>query len=168
MAQSETLRSESDFMRLYVPLFHRRFAMSYFREERCIEYFISSRRATETISTALIFSFNPSAKDLHVSRFHPELYLQSESKYMSAVCFYLLVHHCADVFRLDETCHISLETVPIVSDRFYCRLRDFNFHIHKNGLGNVVELTSDIIRLPVDTTMIKTHAFSEFEMPFMK
>jgi hypothetical protein len=155
-------------MRSQVPLFLRRFSLSYFREGACIEYFINRWSAAETISYSLIFSYNPTTKDLHVSRFYPELYLESNPKYMSAACFYLLIHHCADFYALDDSCHISLETVPTISSGFYCRLKDFNFHISKLGLGDVVELVSDIIRLPVDTSMIKEHVFHEDEVPFMK
>jgi hypothetical protein len=56
----------------------------------------------------------------------------------------------------------------MISDSFYMKLKDFNFHIDKPSLGNVVELTSDITRLPIDTSMIKEHIFCEDEIPFMK
>lgn len=151
-----------------IPLFLQHFTLSYFKEDRCIEYFINRRSSRETISSSLIFSYNPSANDLHVSRFYPELYRESNPKYMSAVCFYLVIHHCADSYSLDDTCHISLETLPSISDAFYLKLKDFNFHVDKFGLGNVVELTSNIIRLPVDTSMIKEHILSEGEIPFLK
>jgi hypothetical protein len=150
------------------PLFLRRFTLSYFKEGHCIEYFINRRSTRESISSSLVFAYNPITKDLHVSKFHPELYLQPNSKYMSAVCFYLLIHHCADSYSLDDACHISLETVPTISDGFYRKLKDFNFHVHKFGLGNVVELFSDIMRLPVDTGMINEHIFPEGEIPFLK
>jgi len=162
------IRSESDFILTNVPLFLRRFTLSYFKEGRCIEYFIKRRSTTEMISSSLVFSYNPIKKDLHVSRFYPMLYLQSNPKYMSAVCFYLLIHHCADSYSLDESFHISTETVPIICDGFYKKLKDFNFHVNKYGLGNVVELTSDITRLPVDTSTIKEHIFQEHEIPFLK
>ncbi len=162
------MRFESKFMRTKVPLLLQRFTLAYFKEGPCIEYFINRRCSTETISYSLIFSYNPIKKDLHVSRFHPELYLQSNPKYLSAACFYLLIHHCADSYSLDDSCHISLETVPMISDGFYKRLRDFNFQVNKSGLDNVVELISEIIRLPVDTKMIKEHIFREGEVPFLK
>lgn len=165
---SITARPESNFMLENIPLFFERFSLTYFREDSCIEYFINRRRSVDIISSALIFSYNPQKKDLHVSRFHPELYVRSNSKYLSAACFYLLIHHCAAVFALDDTCHISLETVQKVSDSFYQKLGDFNFSVCKHGLGNVVELVSDIIRSSVDTRMIKTHIYPPDEIPFMK
>jgi hypothetical protein len=165
---SITARSESDFMLTNIPLFFERFSLSYYKEGSCIEYFINKRHSSDIISSALIFAYNLQKKDLHVSRFHPELYLLSNSKYLSAVCFYLLIHHCAAVFTLDNTCHISLETVQKVSDSFYKKLGDFSFNVSKHRLGNVVELASGIIRSSVDTSMIKTHIYRSDEVPFMK
>ena len=168
MKFSQDLRSESAFMLTNVALLLQRFALSYFKEGLCIEYFIHNRFSSETISHSLVFSFNPQAKDLHVSRFYPELYLQSNPKYLSAACFYLLVHHFANAYSLDNACHISLETVPTVSDTFYKKLKDFNFRVNKLDLGNVVALVSDMIRIPVDTHMIEEHIFDEDEVPFLK
>ena len=168
MNSSPAKRAESRFLIMNIPLFFRRFDLSYFKEGACVEYFINRHLSEETISSSLIFSYNRMAKDLHVSRFYPELYLQSESKYLSAVCFYLLIQHCAASYALDDACHISLETVPNVSESFYKKLRDFDFHVDKSGLGNVVELVSDINPLPVDTSMIREHVFQEGEIPFLK
>jgi len=151
-----------------VPLFLKRFTLSFFKEGNCIEYFINENSSIEIISSSLIFSCNPITKDLHVSRFYPELYLQTNPKYMSAVCFYLLIHHFADIYSLDNDCHINLETVPTVNDNFYGKLKDFNFHIDKSRLGNVVELMSDIIRLPINTSMIREHVLENGEIPFLK
>ncbi|RJP81862.1 MAG: hypothetical protein C4522_03780 [Desulfobacteraceae bacterium] len=159
---------ESKFMLANGPLFNSRFAISYFRESSCIEYFIKNRISSETISSSLVFSYNPTKKDLHVSRFYPELYLQSAPRYMSSVCFGFLINHCAEIYCLDGACHISLETVPTVCDNFYRKLKDFNFHVIKYGLGNVVELESDINRLFLDTSLIMKHIYGEDEVPFMK
>jgi hypothetical protein len=151
-----------------IPLFFERFCLSYYRESLCIEYFISNLFSSEAISSALIISYNPQKKDLHVSRFYPELYLLPGTKYLSAVCFYLLVQHCAAVFALDKKCYISLETVQNVSNGFYRKLGDFNFIVSKHGIGNVVELISGINITAVDTSMIKVHIYKADEIPFMK
>ena len=159
---------ESKFMSEKVPLLLARYALSYFQEGPCIEYFISRRFCTETISSDLVFSYSPAKKDLHVSRFYPELYHECNSKYLSAACFYIIVQHCASIYRLDEFCRISLETIPSIGDNFYGKLKDFNFHVHKRCLGNVVELTSKLVRAPVDTSMIGEHIFGKGEIPFLK
>lgn len=162
------IRPESQFMRTNVPLLLRRFSLFYFKERSCIEYFVNSRFSEETISSSIIFSFDREKGDLHVSRFYPEIYRQPNPKYMSAACFYLLIHHCADTFCLDDASHISLETVPVVSDRFYRKLRDFDFHVERFQLGSVVELFSDLMRRSVDTSMIEEYVFPDGEIPFLK
>ncbi len=168
MTGSVTTTPESIFMLKNIPLFFERFCLSYYREGSCIEYFISNLFSSETISSALIISYNPQNKNLHVSRFYPELYLLPNTKYLSAACFYLLIQHCTRIFTLDDKCHISLETVQNVSDRFYRKLGDFNFFVSKNGIGNVVELVSEVNRSTMDTSMISAHIYQPGEIPFMK
>jgi hypothetical protein len=155
-------------MAVNIPLFLGRFSLSYIQESTCVEYFIKHRSSDKTISSALIFSCGLNKNDLHVSRFYPELYKQPHSKYMSAVCFYLLIHHCVKLFSMDGFSHISIETVPEISDGFYRKLGDFNFCVVKLGLGNVVELISDLRRLPVDISMIGKHRFETDEIAFLK
>lgn len=87
---------------------------------------------------------------------------------MSAACFYLLIQHCAQTFSVDDSCRITLETVPVTSDGFYCRLKDFHFHVTRHGLGNTVELESDLIRTPIHKDVLKKHMFEEGKLPFMR
>lgn len=154
-------------MTTHVPPFLDRFGLTFFREDSCIEYFLTEIGSMTLISYSLVLSYSRTANRLHVSRFHPELFLQPASRYMSAVCFYLMIHHCAAEYNLDDASCISLETRPDIHARFYRRLKDFNFHIDKKGLGDVVELVSEFRLLPVDTTMIKASVFSADESPFL-
>lgn len=151
-----------------IPLFFERFGLSYFREGACIEFFINPSNSPDIISSALILSYDARKKDLHVSRFYPELYRLPDSKYMSATCFYLLVQHCINVFVLDDASHISLETIEETSDRFYRKLGDFNFTVIKHGLGSVVEMMSGIMKPHLDTSMITVHIYGSGEIPFLK
>lgn len=168
MTLSSNIQTGSIFMLTNIPLFLKRFTLSYIKESACIEYFINDRATRETISFALIFSCNPINRNLHVSRFYPEIYSQPGSRYLSAVCFYLLIHHCAKIYALDDTCRITLETVPSVSNCFYRKLKDFNFREHNCGLGNVVQLTSNIMRLSVDTSMIQQQLYHGKDILFLK
>ena len=152
-----------------IPLFLKRFSLSYYKEGSCVEYFINdTRNMADMISSALILSYNSQIKDVHVSRFYPELHNLPDSRYLSAACFYLMIHHFVHVFALDNSCHISLETVQDVSDNFYSKLRDFNFLIRKHGVGSNVELISDLIKSNVDTSMIMQHLLEPGEIPFLK
>jgi hypothetical protein len=159
---------ESQFIPTYLPVFLQRFGMEYYREELCIEFFVNERLTGCPISSSIVLSYNASQNDLHVSRFHPELYLEPNSKYMSAVCFYLVIQHSAASFAVSHACHISLETVPLIFDGFYKKLKDFDFHIDRYGLGSVVELVSDINRHSMDTGIITKHTYNPGEIPFMK
>ena len=161
------MRIESPFIRRNLDLLLRRFALTYNREDFCLEYFILRQNSREIISHSLVFSYNPAIRDLHVSRFHPCLYVETDSKYLSAACFYLLIHHCANMFFLDDSCRISLETVPQIYETFYHRLKDFSFAIGNRGLGNVVGLVSAITRSGVDTSMIEKHVFPNGETAFL-
>ncbi len=87
---------------------------------------------------------------------------------MSAVCFYLIIQHSSGLFAVPHACHISLETVPLICNGFYKKLKDFDFHVNRYGLGNVVELESTISKCSRDTSMIMEHHYSPGEIPFMK
>ncbi len=161
-------RLASEFMIANIPRLLGRYCLSCCKEGFCAEYFINRRVSDELISTALVLSYNPGAKDLHVSRFYPELRSQADCKFLSAACFYLMIHHFADTYGLDDSCHISLQTQPDISHDFYERLADFDFHIRKHGLGNVVEVESDFFKTLVDTRGVAEHVLAEGEVPFMK
>ena len=168
MNTSPIIQSKSKFMLKHIPVFLERFFIEYYKEGSCIEYFVNDRKTGTTISSSIVLAFNLLKNDLHVSRFHPELYPEINSKYMSAVCFYLTIQHSTASFSLNNTCHISLETIPAIGDGFYKKLKDFNFHVSKYGLGDVVELVSDISRCSIDTSIIKEHIFSSGETPFLR
>jgi len=168
MKSPEDTQVESGFMFKYIPIFFQRFRLEYYREEYCIEFFVNEKTTGNTISASIVLSYNPSNDELHVSRFHPELYLEPDSKYMSAVCFYLIIQHSSGIFSVTSACHISLETVPYICDEFYKKLKDFNFYINRRGLGNVVELESDMRKYATDTSMIIEHIYGPSEIPFMK
>ena len=58
--------------------------------------------------------------------------------------------------------------IPDVCRDFYEKLADFDFHVCKKGLGNVVGVASDLRRMPVDTSAVEEHMLEEGEIPFMK
>lgn len=165
---SPTIQLQSEFMGKFIPVFLERFVIDYYKEDSCIEYFVNNKSTNSTISSSIVLSLNAFKNDLHVSSFHPELHLEENSKYMSAVCFYLIIQHCSTLFSLNNACYISLETIPDIADSFYKKLKDFNFHLNRYELGNVVRIVSNIGRCPMDTSSIKEHIFSSGEIPFMR
>jgi hypothetical protein len=157
---------ESEFMVQNVPRFLGRFDLTYNREDYCIEYFISRHLNCKKFSYALVVSFDKIRKQLHVAKFCPQLTKRADSKYLSSVCFHLMVYHSVNFFQLDSYCHITLKTQIKTYDDFYKKLKDFNFHRLKKDIGGVVELISDIKPLIVKTDMIVQHIFQNNEIPF--
>ncbi len=146
--------SDSLFMRFNIGILLNRYDFSFCREDRCIEYFIMDKIKVEDISKALIMSLDLFKKNIHVAKFYPELYKQLNSKYMSAACFYLLIHHFGQYFHLDGSYHIDLETTPCVFHEFYEKLKNFHLHITNFGLGNTVNVLSDYTPVQIDTGLI--------------
>jgi hypothetical protein len=146
--------SEPLFMKINIETLLSRYDFSFCREDRCMEYFIMDKKKLEDVSKALIMSLDLFKKNIHVAKFYPELYKQLNSKYMSAACFYLLVHHFGQYYHLDKTYHIDLDTTPCVFHRFYEKLKEFHLHITNFGLGNTVNVMSDYTPVQLDLSLI--------------
>lgn len=142
------------FMEIQVPAFFRRFSLSYRKDGRCIEYFLYSREKKHEISTSLIVSYDVYAKAINVSKFYPEIYKESFSRYMSAACFFMMMHHAAGLFDIHCDCSICLETRAMVFKSFYQRLKDFDFIIHQCRISDNCNVRGRYHDFPVETGMI--------------
>ena len=167
MAQKPFSDPNSQFMTAQVPRFLKRFGLSFYEEGLCTEYYIEANKTHQTISSALILSQNTFANNLHVSRFYPELFKLSGTKYMSAVAFYLMIHHFSQTHHLNPQCRISLDTTNAVFERFYSHLKDFNFHICRQMVGGNVALISDYCHDAISLAMISYHALRPEEQAFL-
>ena len=156
---------ESPFMKHNIPRLLDRYDLSYYKEDDCVEYFITEKGTAEQMSYAIVFSLNRHSKEIHVSRFCPELYKQIESKFLSAACFYLLIHHFAGIYHLDKGYSISLETRPATFERFFSRLKDFNLR-NKVQLGETVAVLGDYSTSDVDTSMIEKKIIEDGDLAF--
>ncbi|SLM29431.1 conserved hypothetical protein [Desulfamplus magnetovallimortis] len=144
------------FMELHAPAFFRRFSLSYFMDGSCIEYFLYSQEKKVEISKELILSHDNFSHALNVSKFYPEIFREPLSKYMSAICFSLMIHHAAGIWGLKSDTFISLETRSNVFETFYSRLLDFDFTIKYRRQSDNYSLRG-IYHLPsikIDTSMI--------------
>lgn len=157
----------SRFMKKNVPRLLNRYRISYFQEDDCIEYFITDKASEEQISYALVLSLNRTSKEIHVSKFYPELFKQKESQYLSAVCFCLLIHHFGHCHHLTTDYNISLDTRPATYERFFARLQDFHFRLKRLDLCQTAQILSDYEPLEVDTTMIEHRIGDGSEIPFL-
>jgi hypothetical protein len=157
---------ESRFMRRNVPRLLHRYDISYFKEENCVEYFIANKATTTQISYAIVLSLNENAREIHVSRFYPEFYKHRNTRFLSAACFYLVIHHFAHVYHLAGDYSISLDTRPATYDRFFSRLKDFDFHIANTKFCQTAELLSKYLPVDVNTSMISEKIVGNEEVPF--
>jgi hypothetical protein len=147
--------AESDFTRKHVQRLLSDYTIAYSRGDHGNEYFISSKQTQKRISYALKLIYYSPENRLHVSKFCPMLFRQPDSKNLSAACFYLLIHHFASNYPTDGIRGISLKTDQRTFEKFYARLKEFDFYIYKEGLGDTVEIHSNYTPRPADTSMIE-------------
>ncbi len=145
---------EPSFMEIQIPAFFQRFSLSYAKDGACIEYFLYSKEKKYEISTALIVSHDVYAKAINVSKFYPEIYRESLPRYMSAVCFFMMMHHAAAMFDIHCDCNICLETRCQVFESFYQRLKDFDFVIHHHRISENCNVRGCYHDFPVEIAMI--------------
>lgn len=142
------------FMEIHAPAFFQRFSLSYKNDGASIEYFLYSKKKKHKISTGLIVSHDVSSNSMNVSKFYPEIYKESIPKYMSAACFFLMMHHAAGVFGIHSDCNISIETKHLVFESFYQRLKDFDFVVHRHHVSKDCNVRGCYHDFPVETAMI--------------
>jgi len=126
---------ESIFAKEKILLLLNRYALSYYKEDNCVEYFITDKDTGEQISYAVTFSLNTYSNRIHVGKFWPELYKQIDSKYLSAACFYLLIHHFAHIYHLPYEYRLCLETRPATNKFFFFETQ--GFWTSHQGVSNV-------------------------------
>ena len=158
---------ESDFAKKNVARLLSRYDLSYYKEDKCIAYFITDKTTNEEISYAIVFSLNRDSKELHVSRFCPELYKQVASKYLSAACFYLLIHHFGNIYHLGKDYSISLDTLTATYNAFFSRLKDFTLRMKGLKCSKTTEVLGKYPVLNVDTSMIVNKTKGDEEIPFL-
>ena len=149
---------DNNFLNQQIPRLNNRFLLSFSREDTCMEYFLCNRHTGKQISKTLIVSHEVFSGSLYVSRFYPELYRQINCKYLSAACFYLIVHHAASAFQLLDKCRVNLETDKTVFLQFYSRLQDFNFYIRYARPVDKVYLTGNYPKNALYTDLVRSNA----------
>jgi hypothetical protein len=120
-----------------------KYFISCLSQDFCNNYFIKDKITNEVISRELVLTLDKFSKEIHVSRFYPELKLQPKCKYFSAACFYLLVQHFAMDKKLDDKYHVSLDCTPEVFSSFYTKLLDFHFTDTHKSPGRSICAVSD-------------------------
>lgn len=153
-------KDEIKFIQKHIQRLLNHYTLSYCRKDNYTEYFITNKQTNRRISYALKLSYYHPTNRLHVAKFCPMLSQQPDSKYLSAACFYLLIHHFIQTYQLGGIYGVSLKTDKKTFETFYARLKGFNFHIHKQGLGKIVEIHSDYMPVSVDTSRVAKLLFA--------
>lgn len=156
----------SGFIRKTLSRLLDRYSISYLAEGDCIEYFLTDKKTNEQVSQNLVLSLNRFARQIEIIRFYPELNKQPDTKYFSAACFYLLVHHCARYFGISSNHKIFVRTQPQIFTRFYKSLLDFNFY-PKFEIANTIDLLSDFTETDIDTSIIDEKTADPEALRFM-
>ncbi|MFP4474111.1 MAG: hypothetical protein ACLFOY_01035 [Desulfatibacillaceae bacterium] len=144
----------SEFINRTLSRLLERYDVTCILEGDCAEYHLMDRGTGEEISEALVLSLNRFANRIEVIRFYPRLNLQSDAKYLSAACFYLLVHHFAHAMGLPGDYTVFVRTTHEVFGRFYQSLLDWEFHRVGTSLCDTVDIVSEYHDTGVDTDMV--------------
>lgn len=137
------------FMQIQVKRLLERYFLTFVRQDTCMEYFLRDVNTRALVSLNLILSHDRFSKGIYISKFYPRLFLEAQPRFLSAACFFLMVHHSAGVFSLPDRCRISLETEEKVFVDFYSRLVDFHFTIACHRPANRVCLNGYYPCLPI-------------------
>ena len=164
--QPQAAGPASEFIQKTIPRFLARYTIRYLAEGDCIEYFLTDKKTNDEISQNLVISLNRFARQIEIIRFYPELNQQPGTKYFSAVCFFLLVHHFARHHGISNNYKIFVRTQPEIFTRFYKSLIDFNFY-PKFEIANTIDLLSDFTKTDVDTSIINEKILAPNELGFM-
>jgi len=141
-------------MTSHLPDFLSHYGLCFSIDETQLEYFIYQKKTELDISCSLTVNFKNMEGQIEVMTFYPGLCRHPGTRYLSAVCFFMVMQHCAHFHNIERDCLIHLNTRKAVFDCFYASLKDFNFRILSYGEEDQVDIESQFVPLPVDTSMV--------------
>jgi len=144
----------SPFMVSHLPDFLDRFGISFSVDGPQLEYFVYEKKSGLDISCSLTFSLDAATGRITVMTFYPGICLLQGCRYLSAVCFFLILQHFARFHHITADCGILLKTRRGVFDAFYALLGDFDFHVLLGGEEDSVDIRGRFLPLAMDISMI--------------
>ena len=163
MATQQPSPQVSAFMTTNLPVFFDLYGVSFCVDGPQLEYFVFEKKYGVDISCSLTLSFDPFGSQIKVMTFYPGIYLHPGSRYLSAVCFFLVLQHFANFHHVAaKACRICLHTKQPVFDNFYALLKDFDFHVLLHGEDGYVDIESSFLALGIDTSMILERALVDY------
>jgi len=144
----------SPFIILHLPDFLDKFGITYSNNSTQLEYYIYSKKTGLNISCSLTLSYDEALGQINIETFYPRLHVYPETRFFSAVCFYLIIQHFANFHQIKYDCCISLNTNKIIFKTFYRLLKDFDFSIKYSGRDGHVNIVSHFSTSKIDTSVI--------------
>ena len=145
----------SAFISENTPQLFDRFSLSYQQEFSCVDYFIHDIDSGCRISKEILFTLDRFESRIVVSRFYPELSRLTNSKFLSATSFYLMIHHFINILHVPSSFDIYLNAKPAVFKNFYEKLKDFSFTVQGSKKEKYWNILSSVAGTKVDTSMIR-------------
>jgi len=145
----------------HLPEFIERFGINYTIDGPQLEYFVYEKKTNLDISCSLTVCFGAAAGEIRMMTFYPGLCLQHGCRFLSAVCFFLVMQHFANFHHIESECRILINTRQGVFDTFYAMLKDFDFHLVICGEDDRVDIQSRFLPLGMDTSMISERALAD-------
>ncbi|MCB2184222.1 MAG: hypothetical protein KQH63_19525 [Desulfobulbaceae bacterium] len=137
-----------------IPLFLQRFGISFTVEGSQITYCVYEKASGKDVSCSLEICIDHPAQRINVLMFYPGLSQLLDTHYFSAACFFLVIYHFAQYFKVSADYTIHLETKVHTFNSFYARLKDFDFQILHRISDTDVELSCHFCPLVFDTSVI--------------
>ncbi|MFC1843983.1 hypothetical protein ACFLZ5_04260 [Thermodesulfobacteriota bacterium] len=150
-------------MASHLPEFFDHFGIDYTIDGPQSEYFVYNIKDHLDISCSLTLNFDEAAGQINFMTFYPGIFLQKECRYLSAVCFFLVIHHFANFHHIGPGCQILFDTRQEIFDAFYAHLKDFDFHVLACTEKDRVNVQSLFIPMAIDTSMIIERALADKE-----
>jgi hypothetical protein len=142
--------------------FFNNFGISFSIDGPQLEYFVFMKETGIDISCSLTLGFDDPPGGIDVMTFYPGLNLHPNTRYLSAVCFFMVMQHFANFHHIGVNCRIHLNTCRDVFDSFYSLLGDFDFHVMLGGAaGNMINIESQFLPLNIDTSMFDLRALPD-------
>jgi len=145
----------SAFMVSHIPDFFDRFGISFTIDGPQFEYYVYEKKTGQDISCSLTVNFDKAARQINVMTFYPGLCQQQAPRYLSAVCFFVVMQHFGNFYHMGSDSGILINTRKGVFVTFYAQLQDFDFHLLRSGEEDRVDIQSHLLLLGMDTSMVE-------------
>jgi hypothetical protein len=147
------MKQASTFISKNTPQLLDRFDLTYRHEFSCVDYYINDIETGCRISKEILFTLDRFENRIVVSRFYPELSQMTNSKFLSATSFYLMIHHFINILQVPSCFQIYLNSKPAIFINFYEKLKDFNFFVQGSKKEKYWNVLSSVDFKNVDTSM---------------